>query len=90
MGPTEVTRLVVGLPDRSPARAAQVPRQQGRIPVVTRRFVQRAHSRGLHVHVWTVDDPAAMGHLLDLGVDGIVTDRPSVLRTVLEQRGAWR
>jgi glycerophosphoryl diester phosphodiesterase len=90
MGPTEVGRLVVGVPDRSPAGAAQVPRSSGRIPVVTRRFVRRAHARGLQVHVWTIDEPSAMEQLLDLGVDGIVTDRPSVLRSVLEQRGTWR
>jgi glycerophosphoryl diester phosphodiesterase len=90
MGPTEVARLVVGMPVRSPAVAAQVPREQGRIPVVTRRFVQRAHARGLHVHVWTIDDPGGMEQLLDLGVDGLVTDRPSVLRAVLERRGMWR
>lgn len=90
MGPAEVARLVLGAPDRCPATAVQVPRQQGRIPIVTRRFVQRAHARGLQVHVWTVDDARVMEHLLDLGVDGIVTDRPSVLRAVLERRGAWR
>ena len=44
---------------------------------------RRRHRRGIEVHVWTIDDPAEMGRLLDLGVDGIMTDRPAVLRDVL-------
>jgi glycerophosphoryl diester phosphodiesterase len=69
--------------------AAQVPPRHGRLPVVDRRFLARAHGLGLQVHVWTIDDPAEMGRLLDLGVDGIMTDRPEVLRAVYESRGAW-
>lgn len=89
MGRAEVARLVLGLRDATPACAAQVPRSRARIPLVTSAFVRRAHSRGVHVHVWTVDDAATMHALLDLGVDGIVTDRPSVLREVLVRRGLW-
>ncbi len=59
------------------------------IPVVTERFVRRAHRRGIEVHVWTIDDADEMERLLDLGVDGIMTDRPAVLREVLERRGQW-
>lgn len=66
--------------------ALQVPEFFDGLLVVSDRFVDGAHEAGLAVHVWTVDDPAAMHRLLDLGVDGIVTDRPTVLRDVVEQR----
>jgi glycerophosphoryl diester phosphodiesterase len=89
MGPSEVARLVLGAPDRSPACAAQVPLNARGIPIATRRFVERAHSRGVQVHVWTIDDPVEMEALLDLGVDGLVTDRPTQLRDVLLRRGSW-
>jgi glycerophosphoryl diester phosphodiesterase len=69
--------------------AAQVPVRQARLRVVTRRFVGYAHRLGLHVHVWTIDDPAEMNELLDLGVDGIMTDRIEVLREVYSARGLW-
>lgn len=69
--------------------AAQVPTHQGPVPLVDRRFVDFAHRQGLAVHVWTIDEEAEMDRLLDLGVDGIMTDRPSVLRRVLERRGSW-
>jgi len=89
MGPSEVTRLLLGVPDHSPACAAQVPHRPRGVPVVTRRFLERAHRRGVQVHVWTIDDPVEMESLLDLGVDGLVTDRPAALRDVLIRRGSW-
>ncbi len=89
MGPSEVTRLVLGAPVHSPACAAQVPHRARGIPLVTRRFVRLAHRRGLQVHVWTINDPVEMRTLLDLGVDGLVTDRPTLLREVLISRGCW-
>ena len=52
-------------------------------------FVATAHRVGVQEHVWTIDDPAEMERLLDLGVDGIMTDRPQVLKDVLSARGAW-
>jgi len=67
----------------------QVPVRQGRVTVVDERFVRSAHRRGQQVHVWTIDDAAEMQRLLDLGVDGIMTDRPAVLRDVLMARGSW-
>lgn len=67
-------------------QALQVPITFGDLTVVDERFVAAAHRRDLAVHVWTVDDPATMHWLLDLGVDGIVTDRPSVAQQVFVER----
>ncbi|GHH75994.1 glycerophosphoryl diester phosphodiesterase [Streptomyces sulfonofaciens] len=80
-----------GLParPRRSAVCAQVPVEQSGVRVVDRRFVRAAHARGLQVHVWTVDDPDRMHRLLDLGVDGIMTDQIKTLRAVLEERGSW-
>ena len=70
--------------------ALQVPhRFRDRIRVVDRRFVERAHASGRHVHVWTIDEPDEIELMLDLGVDGIFTDRTDVLRDVLVGRGVW-
>ncbi|MFE2234969.1 glycerophosphodiester phosphodiesterase [Streptomyces sp. NPDC059442] len=74
---------------RSGAVAAQVPQSQAGVPVVDRRFVRAAHARGLQVHVWTINDPERMNSLLDLGVDGIMTDHLETLRAVLTDRGVW-
>jgi glycerophosphoryl diester phosphodiesterase len=93
LGPKAITRLrggSLGLPaGRFDGACAQVPHRFKGVPVVDRRFVDRAHGAGLQVHVWTIDDPDEMHELLDLGVDGIMTDRPAVLRDVLRSRGAW-
>jgi glycerophosphoryl diester phosphodiesterase len=56
-------------------------------PVVTRELVEHAHLLGLRVVPYVVDDPATMGHFVDLGVDGLITDYPDRLRTVLAERG---
>jgi glycerophosphoryl diester phosphodiesterase len=69
--------------------AAQVPVRHSGIRVVDRRFVAYAHRIGLQVHVWTIDEPAEMHDLLDLGVDGIMTDHVDVLRDVYRSRGHW-
>jgi glycerophosphoryl diester phosphodiesterase len=57
------------------AVALQLPDRAGPVPVVTRRLLRAVHVAGAQVHVWTVDDPVRMRELLDLGVDGIVTNR---------------
>jgi len=88
-GPRELASLrLVGRGGRA-SMAAQVPVRHGRVTVVNRRFVAHAHRRRMHVHVWTIDDADEMGRLLDLGVDGIMTDRPAMLRDVLAARGLW-
>lgn len=74
---------------RWPGHALQVPFRAGRVRVVTPGFVRRAHRLGVQVHVWTIDDEPTMHHLLDLGVDGIMTDRPAVLKEVLQRRDRW-
>ncbi|WP_327237594.1 glycerophosphodiester phosphodiesterase [Streptomyces sp. NBC_01317] len=79
----------VPFPVRAGAVSAQVPQAQSGIPVVDERFVRTAHARGLHVHVWTVNEADRMEALLDLGVDGIMTDQLETLRTVFTARGAW-
>ncbi|MGJ7441621.1 glycerophosphodiester phosphodiesterase [Aquipuribacter sp. MA13-6] len=68
------------------ADALQLPERAGRIEVVTPRLVDLAHEVGLQVHVWTVDDPADMERLLDLGVDGLMSDRADLLSDVLARR----
>ncbi|MEU5534884.1 glycerophosphodiester phosphodiesterase [Streptomyces sp. NPDC020362] len=80
-----------GLPAavRRSAVAAQVPEAQSGVPVVDHRFVRAAHARGLQVHVWTINEPERMHRLLDLGVDGIMTDHIDMLRKVMEDRGVW-
>jgi glycerophosphoryl diester phosphodiesterase len=68
---------------------AQLPLRQYGIPVVDRPLVRYAHQRDLEVHVWTVDRAETMTTLFALGVDGVITDRPDVLRDVLRARGSW-
>jgi len=67
--------------------ALQVPERQGPLRIVTRGLVRDAHAAGVEVHVWTVNDEADMARLLDLGVDGIVTDRADVALRLVNERG---
>jgi glycerophosphoryl diester phosphodiesterase len=69
--------------------AVQVPVRYAGVKVVDARFIQHAHRLGMQVHVWTIDDPGQIRDLLDLGVDGIMTDRLDVLSEVLQQLGRW-
>jgi glycerophosphoryl diester phosphodiesterase len=95
MGPRAVFRLRsrawLRQRNASPTGAAcvQVPPRAAGLAVVDMRFVAAAHASGLPVHVWTIDAAAEMSQLLDLGVDGIMTDAPAILRDVLIARGQW-
>lgn len=67
--------------------AVQVPERWKGLRIVTPPFIRMVHSAGVEVHVWTVNEPADMVRLLDLGVDGIVTDRADLAVPIVLQRG---
>lgn len=93
MGPREVARLrldaISGRVHPTPTGCVQIPESFRGVTVINAAVVRAAHRAGLQVHVWTVDDPAAMNRLLDLGVDGLMTDRPAALKEVLTARSQW-
>ena len=80
-----LTRLLAGVD------AVQLPVKVAGAPITTPRAVQSLHTAGVEVHIWTINDPAEMVRLLDVGVDGIVTDRADLaLPLVAERRGRTR
>lgn len=91
-GRETLVRLLLALGSRSSALAAralrdidalQIPERQGRIRVLSPRLIETAHRAGVEVHVWTVNEAADMRRLIELGCDGIVTDRADLaLRTI--------
>jgi glycerophosphoryl diester phosphodiesterase len=93
LGPLGVARLkaaTMGVPTgRLRAACVQVPVATRGVAVIDARLIDAAHQRGMQVHAWTIDDASEMSRLLDLGVDGIMTDRPTVLKQVLEDQGMW-
>jgi glycerophosphoryl diester phosphodiesterase len=86
-----VLRFMLGVRSRWHARyafeALQIPETYRGIRVLDRALIRDAHERGIAVHVWTIDDEAKMHALYDLGVDGVMTDRPDVLTRVMRERG---
>lgn len=89
-GPAEIVRFLAAarthLPYRPRADSFQVPVKDRGITVVNRRTVRAAKRVGVPLIVWTINHPAEMEELLDLGVDGLITDRPDLLRTLLAER----
>lgn len=93
MGQREVLRLIFaswGLadPKQLQAACAQIPLTYG-LPVTTPAVIRTAHEHGIQVHIWTIDETDEMNRLLDMGVDGIMTDQPLVLRQALIDREEW-
>ena len=68
--------------------AFQIPEKEGRLTIITKRFIRNLQKHNVQVHVWTVNDSADMNRLLDWGVDGIITDYPDVLINLIEERGS--
>jgi glycerophosphoryl diester phosphodiesterase len=93
MGPWAVAALFFsrfGWPMGAPrAGCIQIPEAWNGIRLAAPGVVERAHELGLQVHVWTVNDVEAMERLIDIGVDGLITDRLELLREVLTRRGLW-
>lgn len=93
MGTAEVLRLWLagrGLPSGGfAADCVQVPTHRYGVPVIDRAFMVAAHARGLPVHAWTINGEAEMNRLLDLGVDGIMTDEAELLKRVFRARDIW-
>ncbi len=70
-----------------PGQALQIPPTYQGISLVTAHTVAAAHQLGLEIHVWTITDPHEMNSLLDLGVDGVMSDFPARLLEVARERG---
>lgn len=80
-------RLLSLLARTIPYSAFQVPVRSGSVEIVNSRLVEAAHERGVAIHVWTINTKREMKSLLDLGVDGIFSDRPALLREVMQEKG---
>jgi glycerophosphoryl diester phosphodiesterase len=88
---TEVVAFVQTLPSGAPpytgtGDALQIPPEYQGVKLATAEVIAAAHRKGLEVHVWTINDQSEMERLLALGVDGIITDHPSRLLTLLHSR----
>ncbi|MDN6521206.1 MAG: hypothetical protein L0K46_09660 [Yaniella sp.] len=83
------TSVVRQLRKNLPLHAIQVPIRWRPVRVVTKRFVAACHRAGIAVHVWVVNEQDQMEWLLEMGVDGLVTDNGDGLARVLGARGQW-
>jgi len=87
----EIIAAVAGAVNDSPmpggVMALQVPATFADKPLVTRAFVEHAHAHEIEVHVWTINELDEISALLDLGVDGIVTDYPGRMHDWLDRAG---
>ncbi len=93
VGPSGVARIRVGKFTKNSSvlngQCVQVPVSMKGVPLITETFIKRVHSLGKVIHAWTINEPDEMRRLLDLGVDGIMTDKPQVLKDVLIHRNEW-
>ena len=78
---------LIGLSNLAPLRgsALQVPLEAGGVEILTPSFIEAAHARGLEVHAWTINEPEVMARLVDMGIDGLITDYPERALGVLER-----
>lgn len=95
-GTATIARILTALPLRSPTLlrrafrgidALQIPPRHGRLRILSPRLIAAAHDHGIEVHVWTINDPDDMRRLLEMGVDGLVTDRADVALRVASEYG---
>jgi glycerophosphoryl diester phosphodiesterase len=87
--PREVALWLLGIPVQGPS-CIQIPPRQSIVQIATSNRMARSKAMGLPVHVWTIDDPETMQHLIDIGVDGIMTDEAHTLRQVAERNQLWK
>lgn len=78
-----------GIPQKFSAQCAQLPLKHKGVPLIMERTIAYAHRNNLKLHIWTVNDAPTMHRLIDLGVDGIMSDDCVLLKTVLTERGLW-
>ena len=90
MGMSEILKLVLksyGFPlNTTQGNCAQVPISYFGLPVVNKQFIDAAHVANKLVHVWTIDEESKIDNLIDIGVNGVMTDKPSILMKVLKKR----
>ncbi len=92
-GPSEVFKLkfpFLSSPNNHiKANCIQVPVKYYGIKIINEKFVNFCHSQDLQVHAWTINDPVEMFNLLDIGVDGIISDNINELKNILVESEFW-